>query len=136
MNHYHLTPQVKRVPFSTLFDEFFGTETSPFWTVPVNTFEYPESFEIQLSLPGWQKSEINIALKENVLTLSGEHTAPANKPSDKAQVQFKKNNFSKKFKIPAHVDVAQIQAHMEHGILTLTMPKSVESTQATHIPIM
>ena len=78
--------------FSSLFDEFFNTEMSD-WkrnnystsntTLPkVNIMEDEDGFGVEMAAPGMQKSDFNIKLDDNVLSISSERSnATTNKPT-------------------------------------------------------
>ena len=96
---------------------------SPF--VPkVDVIENETSYEIHFAVPGLNKEEFNIELKDNHLTVSGERKF-TNEKKDKNYHAIKTNygSFSRSFSLPENVDASKIKAKYDEGILELTVPK-------------
>ena len=91
-----------------------------------------------MDLPGFKKDEIKVQLKDGYLTLS------AAKGLDKDE-QDKKGNYirreryygsySRSFNV-SEIDVENIKAAYENGVLTLTMPKKAPvKPESKHLEI-
>ena len=130
-------PGFSRDPFWNAFDRFFsdasdiehdGGELSPVnrnWLPPVDIVESEEAFVATADLPGLSKEDIEVALEDNVLTVSGERSYAKN--GDEAsfrRVERAYGTFRRSFTLPSIVDAAKVDASFENGVLTLTLPKA------------
>lgn len=105
------------------------------WIPSVDICETSEVYKIYAELPGVNKDEIKITVKENVLQISGEK---------KQQEQSEKENlyrnervfgsFCRQFSLPNQVDADNIKAAFKDGVLFLTVPKR-EQAKAKEIKI-
>ena len=90
----------------------------------VDVIENETSYEIHFAVPGLNKEEFNIELKDNHLTVSGERKF-TNEKKDKNYHAIETNygSFSRSFSLPENVDASKINAKYDKGILELTVPK-------------
>ena len=81
------------------------------------------------------KKDINVAVKENVLTISGERShKEETKEKNYYKVERQYGKFERSFHLPETVDSEKISASYKDGVLTLTIPK-VEKAKPKEIPI-
>lgn len=97
--------------------------------------EDDNTFVIKLDLPGLTKEEINIALKEHVLTVKGERTEETGPSEVRRRRERSTGVFARSFAIPENVNTAETDAQLKYGVLTLTMPKTDVQEDSTSIPI-
>lgn len=105
------------------FNEFFNEKA--YDNKPaVNIKQNEESYLLEFQVPGYQKSELNIALENNVLTVSGEHQNQNDKEKEGyTRKEFSKASFSRSFTLPENkVNDEAISAKYENGVLFLTLP--------------
>lgn len=97
-----------------------------------NILDNDVNYEIHLFVPGYEKSDFNISLKEGKITLASEKqsTGEGYKVSE-----FKITPFTRSFTIPQGVDASEIKASYENGILKVVFQKAQE-TQARTIEII
>ena len=129
-------------PFPALFDDFFnrdifnwgltnysGTNT----TIPaVNIKETPENYEVEVAAPGMNKSDFNVALDGNMLTISSEKETQQLQQDEVryASREFSYQSFSRTFTLQKDVvDTEKIKAIYENGVLHLVIPKKEEAKQ-------
>lgn len=106
------------------------------FTPVCDIIESDETFVIKLDLPGLSKKEINVALKEHVLTVKGERTEELDDDSEVFRRQERSTGvFSRSFALPENVNTAETDAVFRNGVLTITMPKSDTLKDAESIPI-
>jgi HSP20 family protein len=114
--------------FSNLVDRFFNesmTRTGGSTFVPkVDVIENEDSFEIHFAVPGLNKEDFNIELKDNYLTVSGERKF-TNEKKDKnfRSIETNFGSFSRSFSLPDNVDATKVNAKYDKGILELSIPK-------------
>ena len=125
-----------------LFDDFmsrnlFDWGTTNFSTTgttlpAVNIRESNETFEVEMAAPGMTKNDFNILLEDNTLTITSEKSdEQEEKDGEKfSRREFRYQSFQRRFTLPKEVvDVDQINAKYENGILKLSIPKKEEAKQ-------
>lgn len=127
--------------FPALFDDFFGRELfnwgnnnySPTsTTVPsVNIRETNDNFEVEMAAPGMQKSDFQIQLDGNTLTISSQRQHREEQNEDGyTRREFSYQSFKRSFLLPKDVvNDEGIAASYENGLLMLTIPKKEEVKQ-------
>jgi len=105
------------------------------FTPDCDIIESGETFAIKLDLPGLSKNEINIALKEHVLTVKGERAQELGEDEKYRRQERSTGVFLRSFALPENVNSAETDARFSNGVLTITMPKSDILNDATSIPI-
>lgn len=126
---------------STLLDDsiwgFGNPNVSP--VAPVNILETAESFELELAAPGLQKSDFQLKIEGDTLTISltnqedrtggndqndtGAAQKQENKQSRWVRREFTRPAFQRHFELGDIVDRNKISARYENGVLYLTLPK-------------
>ncbi len=120
--------------FGNLLDNFFddrfqgGTQQVDF-TPTVDISETDKAFEIQLAIPGVKKSEVDISVENDQLTISGERTmeSESNEKNFHSRESYF-GTFSRSFTLPEIVNVDKIDAKQENGILSILLPKDEKKT--------
>jgi HSP20 family protein len=88
----------------------------------VDIVEDETSITLFADLPGVRKEDIDIDVREGVLTL----TAPVAPPEENWQPlarEFQMGGFTRRFTLSEHIDPECINAKLEHGVLRLALPK-------------
>ena len=106
--------------------------TAPFWgatvAMPVDVIETADGFTVTASVPGFEPKELDISLENGVLTIRAEHRAEDNENRrDEDEVRWQERyhgRLERCFTLPADVDASKAKAKLEHGVLTLTLPKA------------
>lgn len=115
--------------FSDLVDELFADSVKAqpsreSFTPAVDILENETSYELQVSLPGLKKEDIQIQLDDNKLTVSGERSYNKEENGPKFhRVESGYGKFSRTFTLSNDVQREGIQARFEHGILLVTLLK-------------
>jgi len=95
------------------------------WVPPVDVLEEKDKIRIVLELPGLKPEDVNIALEGNVLTVSGTKQQHAEEQTERVhRYERTYGSFERSFTLPASVDSQSIKANYEHGVLTVTLPKT------------
>jgi HSP20 family protein len=99
----------------------------------VNTREGEFAYHIEVDLPGVEKEDIKVDVKDNVLSISGERKHKEEvKKDDYYKLESSYGKFERSFTLPKGVDAENIQAASEKGVLEVTIPKiktEVENVQ-------
>lgn len=115
--------------FSDILDEFmedaFSMGTGRF--VPeLNVYETEKKFELTLALPGMSKDDIELSVENHTLTISGERTFEEENGRKYHRVESRFGKFERSLPLPDIIDVDNINATYENGVLTVTVPKLKE----------
>ncbi|OEK05778.1 Hsp20/alpha crystallin family protein [Roseivirga misakiensis] len=109
------------------FDRFLNEstdQTTASFTPRVDIAESDKAFEIQLAVPGLDKKDINIDLRDGLLTISGERKfVKEDKERNFYAVQTQYGTFKKSFQLPDSVEESKIEASYNNGILNVVVPK-------------
>jgi len=74
------------------------------------------------------KSDLDIAVHNNVLTVSGSRNAEERKEGDSfALYERQYGSFSRSFSLPDTADGERVEAKLDAGVLTLTIWKKAEA---------
>jgi HSP20 family protein len=94
-------------------------------TPSVNIFENDALFKLEVAAPGLSKEDFKINVEDKVLTVSAEKKeVTETKGGEKTlRREFGFSNFRRTFTLPENVNVADIKAVYENGILNVHLPK-------------
>jgi len=122
-----------------LFERFFNNEldnwnrnnySEPNTTLPsVNIKENTDAFEVEVAAPGFDKSDFNIELNNDILTISSEKKEENEVKEDEkvTRREFSYQSFTRSFTLPELVEDEKIAAKYENGILSINIPKKEEA---------
>jgi HSP20 family protein len=118
---------------SDLISEFFNvleaqTNEEPkevFDFIPaVNTREGKDAYYIELDLPGVKKEDVEISVDKNILTIKGKREVKKEEEKDDYyRIESAYGTFVRSFTLPEKVDVDNIRAANEDGVVEITIPK-------------
>ncbi|HEV2859296.1 MAG TPA: Hsp20/alpha crystallin family protein [Solirubrobacterales bacterium] len=118
-----------------LFDSFFGRREgaagaaygSRRWIPPMDLVETEDNLVLRADLPGVEEKDIEIEVKDGVLTVSGERRAQhEDKREGFHRVERSFGRFSRALELPKGVDPQNVSAHFDKGVLEVRMPKPAE----------
>lgn len=124
--------------FTDLFENFFSNDFSGrldhhsnFGLPKSNIIEKEDAFKIEMSVPGYEKSDFQITLDNQLLSI--EVNKEISKVEENEKVLFNEfvtSNFRRSFKVTKNVNLDEIKAEYENGILKIQIPKmEVENTK-------
>lgn len=91
---------------------------------PVNIVEKTTNYQVEIAAPGFEKTDFNIKLEGNILTVSTEKKDTVSETTDKMiRKEFSYRSFKRSFTIDEKIDSEHINATYENGILKLELPK-------------
>ena len=126
MNRNSWLPEV----FNDLFENDFtprNVSTAP----AINVKETQTAYTIELAAPGLKKEDfmVNINAEGNLVVKMEQHDEKKDedKNSHYLRREFSFSKFEQTLILPDDVDKEGIKAKMEHGVLTVTLPKVVKT---------
>ena len=114
-----------------IWDGFFyptagqaGTATDWNWNPIVDVYETDEHFVIKADLPGIDKEDIALDVKDRILTLKGERQVDEEVQKENTHCRERiYGRFERTFRLPSHVDGSKITADYKDGVLRIEIPK-------------
>lgn len=125
-----------------LFDTFFqgrgtgaGNGGSRRWIPPMDLAETDEEFVLRADLPGLDKDDLEIEVKDRVLTISGERQAEhEDRSKGFHRVERSFGRFSRSLDLPDGIEASAVTAEFDRGVLEVRIPKP-EERQPTKVQI-
>jgi HSP20 family protein len=108
------------------FREFFGNMTV---NAATDIQETDKAFVIETELPGYDKADIHVTVKDGVLTISAEHKTEKEEKNDKNGYIRRERSWGscqRSFDVDG-IDTSAIGAEYVNGVLKLTLPKLTET---------
>ncbi|MDD2409642.1 MAG: Hsp20/alpha crystallin family protein [Bacilli bacterium] len=111
--------------FNDDFDDFFIT-SSKRNDMKCDIYEKDNLYHIEMDIPGFDKDDINIELKNNYLTIKASKTKEE-KDEDKNYIRRERSygEYSRTFSL-GEVDEDKVDAKFDNGTLLITVPKKHE----------
>ncbi len=127
---------------NSLFDDFFGpslgrneNRNALGWHPVVDIFDNDTNIVIKAELPGIDKKDIVIDIKDRVLTLRGERSSENDVQEDHFYRRERTyGKFERSFTLPAHAVADDIKADYKDGVLRIDIPKP-ETQQPKQITV-
>ena len=110
------------------FQEFFGAVVH---SAATDIRETDQDFTIETELPGYDKSEISVNMKEGVLTVHAAHQEENSSDEGYIRRERAQKTVERRFEVSG-VDTAGIKAEYVNGVLKLTLPKLPEVIPQQH----
>lgn len=113
--------------FDAMVQQVFGSagvNLSPFPAVDVR--EEADRYVIEAELPGFSREDVDIQVKERVLTIaSAMGTEDGQGTADASRRRLRP--FLRQFSLPRHADPSRIEAAFMNGLLIVTLHKQPEA---------
>lgn len=115
--------------FNNVFDELFNQipatwKDSTLHNPPVNIHETQDAYHVELIAPGLAKENFEVKVAEGLLTISYEKKEETKDEAYKTvRREFTQSSFKRSFTVDENIDVDNILAKYEQGILKLHLPK-------------
>jgi len=125
--------------YKTIFDELFdvsrqmnrifndaGWSERRRWP-ETNIYENADEYILVAKVPGMENKDLDLTLKDNTLTLTGERKKDTAKLGNLHMEERFSGKFERHFMLNEPVDSSKIAAETSNGLLVVKMPKSAES---------
>jgi HSP20 family protein len=120
-----LQSEVNRV-FDAFFGNGAGTRTRR-WVPAMDLVETDDHLVLRADLPGMTQDDVEIEVKDGVLTISGERKAEhEDKSEGYYRVERTFGRFSRSLTLPKGVEAERINAGFTDGVLEVRIPKPEE----------
>lgn len=116
-----------RADMDRLFNSFFGgfpEDREGLWAPLIDIEEDNENIMVRAELPGMNKDEIKVTVRDNMLVISGERKQEKEvKEKTYHRIERSYGQFSRTITLPAAVNADKIKASYKDGVLSITLPK-------------
>ena len=115
--------------FDSLFKPMFYEEK--FNTMKTDIKEREDSYVMDVEIPGFDKKDVNISLKDGYLTITAEKKEEDNGKKENYVRRERSTSLSRSYYVG---DVAKesVKAKYENGVLSIEIPKEQEKKELTH----
>lgn len=117
--------------FFDLFDnferKFFGNSSAALPDFRTDIRDAGDRFVLEAELPGFNKEDIKLDVKDGILTISAQHSENKDEKDDKGSYirrERRFGSFTRSFDVTG-VDEEHITASYNNGVLELNLPKAV-----------
>ena len=94
------------------------------WNPVVDIYDNDDTIVIKAELPGMDKKDIDIDIKDRVLTIKGERSHDNEvKEENYHRRERSFGTFHRSFRLPADTDADKIKADYKDGVLKIDIPK-------------
>ena len=106
----------------------FGTQFFNVWAPALDLYEDKDNLVVKLEVPGVKKDAFEIAVHDDVLSISGERRfeEKLQKASGYRAERFE-GRFQRSVTLPKAVEVEKVKAAYRDGVLTVTLPIAAEA---------
>lgn len=137
MTRFLLNQQTAHNDFDKLFQSIFNQSAFPSncnisdkenqFSPKVNVAERDDAISLTFELPGMEKSDIKVLVKDSVLTVSGERKIENEvKSDDYFRSEISSGAFSRSFDLPDTIKTDGVQADYKNGLLHVVLTKKEE----------
>jgi HSP20 family protein len=125
-----------------MLDQFFGPGSAAgeqedpgarTYPLPVDVLETDDSFVLYATVAGVPGDNVDVTFEDGVLAISVK-AAPFDRQGRLLRQERPWGGWSRKLELPKEVQPDRITADIEHGVLTVTVPKAA-TAQPVRIPV-
>ncbi|MGZ3755526.1 MAG: Hsp20/alpha crystallin family protein [Mucilaginibacter sp.] len=103
---------------------FFNTELMP----AVNIRETKNHYKLDVAVPGFKKEDFKITTEDGLLTISAETSSEESEEKENyTRKEFSSSSFTRAFNLPENVEIDNIKANYNNGLLEIELQKSGKS---------
>jgi HSP20 family protein len=94
----------------------------------VDVYEDEHAITLKMEIPGIDEKDVDVRIENNVLTVHGERKLEKEEKQENFQrVERQYGSFTRSFTLPAAVDVENVKAHYDKGVLKINLAKRAEA---------
>src|ERR1051326_8419489 len=95
---------------------------------PVDVYEDEHNITLQIEVPGIDEKDIDVSIENNTLTVRGQRRLEKDEKEENFQrVERMYGGFTRSFTLPNTVDLEQVTAHYDKGMLKVRLAKRAEA---------
>jgi HSP20 family protein len=128
------TQQDRMNRLNRLFRESYSPEgpeealTTSNYAPPVDIYEDEHNITLKMEVPGIDEKDIDVRIEGNTLTVHGERKIEKEEKEENfRRVERQYGEFTRSFTLPSSVDLGQVIAHYDKGVLKINLAKKAEA---------
>jgi len=103
------------------------TKIVQYYKPDVDIYETDKALVLVADVPGALSDSVDIDLKDDVLTIDARINPDVYEALNPIYTEYKVGHYHRKFVLDTDIDQSKINAKMQSGVLTVTLPKSEKS---------
>jgi HSP20 family protein len=111
--------------FDRVFGPVAGSDANAPRTPALDVAESERAYTVKLEMPGVAKEDVKVSVEGKQVTVQAQsERTDERKEGDRIVYRERAlTSYARSFSLPLEVDQAEAGAKLEHGVLTLTLPK-------------
>ena len=102
--------------------------TTTTFAPPVDIYEDEHDITLKMEVPGIDEKDIDVRIENTTLTVHGERKIEKEeKEENYRRVERQYGEFTRSFTLPSSVDLGQVSAHYDKGVLKINLAKKAEA---------
>ena len=102
--------------------------TTTSFAPPVDIYEDEHNITLKLEVPGIDEKDIDVRIDNNTLTVHGERKIEKEEKEENfRRVERQYGSFTRSFTLPSSVDLGQVSADYDKGVLKIKLAKKAEA---------
>ncbi len=102
--------------------------TTTIYAPPVDIYEDEHNITLKLEVPGIDEKDIDVRIENTTLIVHGERKIEKEeKEENYRRVERQYGEFTRSFTLPSSVDLGQVSAHYDKGVLKINLAKKAEA---------
>ena len=99
------------------------TRPGRYYVPDVNIYEFDDSLKLWADMPGVKEKDVNVTLKDGVLTVVGQVAADTYAGLRPMYTEYNVGNYHREFVLNEDIDESKIRATLRNGVLEVELPK-------------
>lgn len=108
----------------------------PSFIPKADVWESETAYHVSVYLPGLEKDEIQLSVKDGYIVVSGERKLAAEYEQQQVRkLESDYGYFQRRVKLNTKADAERIKARLENGVLNITIPKLQDEAYSRNIKV-
>lgn len=120
--------------FNPMLPLFAENSTRAAFLPKVDVLEKKDLYLLEMDLPGFTEKDVEISLKENLLTISSVKMAESKTEKAEGEYILKERSskqFLRRFTLPNDIDNEKVSACFKNGVLSISIPRKEAAQKRT-----
>lgn len=135
MNPFSLLDPNVDVAFDDLVRRTFGSMPASDWVPPADIQRDGDDVAITLEIPGVAPGNLDVEVRDRVLLVKGRRSNPLPEGSQIIRREIRAGDFSRTFRIPAHVTGEHVSASYTDGLLHIRISGASPEPKISRVPV-
>jgi len=102
--------------------------TTTSFAPPVDIYEDEHTIAVKMEVPGIDEKDIDVRIESNTLTVHGERKIEKEEKEENfRRIERQYGSFTRSFTLPSSVDMGQVSANYDKGVLKISLAKKAEA---------